>query len=143
MNAEAARIVAALGLQPHPEGGHYVETWKTLAEAGERPSGTAIYYLLAEGEVSHFHRVDADEIWHFYAGSPLQITLSPGDTGAVMRILGPDLDEGHRPQIMVPKHWWQGARSLGAWTLVGCTVSPGFTFAGFEMAPPGFQPRAS
>ncbi|OWU83623.1 cupin [Oceanicola sp. 22II-s10i] len=136
----AAEIIATLGLSPHPEGGHYRQTWIAPAREGHRPAGTAIYFLLAAEEVSHWHRVDATEIWHFHAGAPLILSLSETDTGpATDHRLGPDLSNGDRPQIIVPAHHWQAARSTGDWTLVGCTVSPAFDFAGFELAPPGFD----
>jgi len=131
----ADQIIAMLGLEPHPEGGHYAETWRAEANTGQRAAGTAIYFLLKEGERSHWHRVDAAEIWHFYAGAPLTL-----EVGRESFTLGPDLVAGQRPQIIVPPHSWQAARSQGAWTLVGCTVSPAFDFAGFEMAPPDFIP---
>ena len=138
MTAEG--IIAALGLVPHPEGGWYRQTWAAGAAAGARPAGTAILFLLAEGERSHWHRVDATEIWHFHAGAPLALSMAASDTGpAVAHRLGPDLMTGEMPQLIVPAGYWQAARSQGAWTLVGCTVSPGFTFDGFEMAPPGFD----
>lgn len=135
-------IIAALGLQPHPEGGHYVETWRADAEAEERPSGTAIYYLLRAGERSHWHRVDAAEAWHYYAGDPLALSIapSPGNEAATRYVLGPDVTSGQRPQFIVPAGDWQAAESLGAWTLVGCTVSPGFDFEGWELADPGWEP---
>jgi predicted cupin superfamily sugar epimerase len=136
----ARQIIDTLGLQPHPEGGWYRETWRAEAAPGERPSGTAIYYLLEAGDFSHWHRVDASEIWHFHAGAPLSLTVSPNGCDAEARILGPEIAAGQRPQIVVPAGWWQCATSLGAWTLVGCTVSPGFTFEGFEMAPPDWRP---
>ncbi len=136
----AREIIDALGLQPHPEGGWYRETWRAAAEPGARAAGTAIYYLLDAGEFSHWHRVDAAEIWHFYAGAPLALTLSPDGHDAEAHRLGSGLAAGQRPQIVVPAGWWQCATSLGAWTLVGCTVSPGFDFAGFEMAPPDWRP---
>ncbi|TCO70467.1 cupin domain-containing protein [Rhodovulum euryhalinum] len=141
----ADEIIATLGLTPHPEGGWYRETWRAAAEDGARPAGTAIYYLLAEGQQSHWHRVDAAEIWHFHAGAPLELCLAETAAGPAMaHRLGPDLARGERPQIVVPAHHWQAACPLGAWTLVGCTVSPGFTFQGFEMAPEGFDiPRAT
>ena len=136
-------IIRALGLKPHPEGGFYAETWRDPAPEGERGAGTAIYYLLCAGEVSAWHRVDAAEIWHWYAGAPLRLRLS-GD-GQEMRevLLGPDIIAGQRPQAIVPPHGWQSAESTGAWTLVGCTVSPAFEFAGFEMAPAGWEPGQS
>jgi predicted cupin superfamily sugar epimerase len=131
-------LIAALGLQPHPEGGYFRETWRDAASGG-RGSGTAIYYLLKEGEVSAWHRIDATEIWHHYAGAPLALTLRDG--GAETRlILGPDIAAGERPQAIVPALAWQTAASLGAWTLVGCTVSPAFEFSGFELAPDGTPP---
>ena len=144
--ADAGEIIRALGLQPHPEGGHYRETFRdkvTLGEGDEaRAASTAIYYLLQAGEVSHWHRVDAAEIWHWYAGAPLELTVSPDGKAAETLVLGTDISAGQRPQGVVPAHAWQGARSLGAWTLVGCTVAPAFRFEGFEMAPPGWQPMS-
>jgi len=137
---DARRLIESLGLAPHPEGGWYRETWRADAGAGGRAAGTAIYYLLEAGEVSHWHRVDAAEIWHWYAGAALGLSLSPDGRGAETMILGPGIEAGARPQRLVPAGWWQSARSLGAYTLVGCTVSPGFEFAGFEMAPPGWSP---
>lgn len=133
-------IIARLGLQPHPEGGWYRQTWAAEAAPGQRPSGTCIYFLLAAGERSHWHRVDAAEVWHFYAGAPLILSLSAGAEGpAEEHALGPELPAGQVPQIVVPPGWWQAARSTGEWTLVGCTVSPGFRFEGFTLAPPGFD----
>ena len=137
----ADQVVERLGLSPHPEGGFYRETFRdsrTLADG--RAASTAIYYLLGLGDVSEWHRVDAAEVWHFYAGAPLVLTVSPNGHDAEARHLGPDLMRGQSPQIVVPAGWWQTATSLGAWTLVGCTVAPGFDFAGFEMAPPGWRP---
>jgi hypothetical protein len=133
----AEEIIALLGLTPHPEGGHYRQTWIEEPYDG-RPSGTCIYFLLKGGERSHWHRVDATEIWHHYAGAPLVLRLCETETGPVREeVLGPDLATGARPQRIVPKDWWQAAQSTGEWTLVGCTVSPGFTFDGFELAAPG------
>ena len=133
-------IITALRMQPHPEGGYYVETWRHLPDKGGRGTGTAIYYLLQAGERSHWHRVDAAEIWHWYAGAPLDLSLSPDGIAVAVASLGNDLMAGARPQILVPAGVWQSAASTGAWTLVGCTVSPAFEFAGFEMAPPGWEP---
>ena len=135
-------IITELGLRPHPEGGHYAETWRAQAGAGERPAGTAIYYLLRAGERSHWHRIDAAELWHYYAGDPLALSIAPGsgDAPAERHTLGPDLAVDQRPQIVVPAGDWQTAEPLGAWTLVGCTVSPGFDFTGFELAPPDWEP---
>ncbi|MBL3597614.1 cupin domain-containing protein [Rhodovulum sulfidophilum] len=140
----AEEIIATLGLAPHPEGGWYRETWVAPAGPGGRSSGTAIYYLLTEGQRSHWHRVDADEIWLYHAGDPLELSLAATAVGPARElVLGPDLTAGARPQAVVPAGHWQAARPLGAWTLVGCTVSPGFRFEGFEMAPPDFDiPRA-
>lgn len=136
----AEEVVRLLGLVPHPEGGFYGETFRAPAPAGERGASTAIYYLLPEGEVSAWHRVvDADEVWHYYAGGPLELTLSDGRERSAV-ILGPDLAAGQRPQAVVPAGVWQTARALGEWTLVGCTVAPGFQFASFEMAPAGWEP---
>ncbi|MEM9870330.1 MAG: cupin domain-containing protein [Pseudomonadota bacterium] len=133
----ADEVIARLRLAPHPEGGHYRQTW--VAENDGRPTGTCIYFLLAEGEASHWHRVDATEIWLYHAGAPLVLSLSETDAGpAVDHLLTPDLDAG-APQIIVPAHHWQAAHSTGGWTLVSCTVSPGFEFEGFTLADPGFD----
>ena len=126
-------VIALLGLEPHPEGGWYRETWR-------EPATTAIHYLLKAGERSHWHRVDATEIWHFYAGDPMGLAVS-GDGGeASHHVLGVDLAAGQRPQVVVPPGVGQAARPRWAWYLVGCTVSPAFTFEGFELAPPGWHP---
>jgi uncharacterized protein len=137
---EVADLVARLGMRPHPEGGWYAETWRHQAAPGERPAGTAIYYLLAAGQRSHWHRVDATEIWHHYAGAPLRLAVQAGDDPTATIVLGPDVAAGQVPQGIVPAGAWQAADPTGAWALVGCTVTPGFTFAGFEMAPPGWSP---
>lgn len=139
MNADD--IIALLGLQPHPEGGRFRETFRA-SDTG-RAASTAIYFMLRAGERSHWHKVDADEIWHHYAGAPLELSMSDDGRTVRHRRLGTDFGIGETPQIVVPRHVWQAARSLGAWTLVGCTVAPGFDFAGFELAPPGWQPRPS
>jgi predicted cupin superfamily sugar epimerase len=136
----AAEVIAALRLAPHPEGGYYRETFRDSRTVDGRSVGSAIYYLLDVGEVSAWHRVDATEIWHWHAGAPLVITVSPNGHDAGARYLGPDLARGQHPQIVVPEGQWQTATSLGAWTLVGCTVSPAFRFEGFEMAPPDWRP---
>ncbi|MEL6773187.1 MAG: cupin domain-containing protein [Pseudomonadota bacterium] len=136
----ARDLIAALGLKPHPEGGWYTETWRSTAADGGRSPGTAIYFLLDAGEFSHWHRVDADETWHWYAGGPLSLSLSPNGHDAEAHVLGPEILAGQRPQITVPAGWWQAATSLGAYTLVGCTVAPGFEFEGFELAPPDWRP---
>ncbi|MEM9010747.1 MAG: cupin domain-containing protein [Pseudomonadota bacterium] len=136
----ARAMIEALGLTRHPEGGWYAETWRAEAAEGDRAAGTAIYYLLEAGDCSEWHRIDAAEIWHHYAGAPLVLTLSPDGHDAEARMLGPDIAAGQRPQCIVPPGWWQTAVSLGEWTLVGCTVSPGFEFATFELAPAGWRP---
>jgi len=136
----ADQIIAHLNLTPHPEGGHYRQTWIAESTDGTRPAGTSIYFLLKAGETSHWHRVDAAEIWHYYAGAPLILSLAETDQGpATDHVLGPDLAAGQFPQRIVPKDHWQAARSTGDWTLVGCTVSPAFQFEGFELAAPGFD----
>ncbi|MDJ0826670.1 MAG: cupin domain-containing protein [Rhodobacter sp.] len=133
-------IITRLGLQPHPEGGWYRQTWVADAPDGARPAGTCIYFLLKAGERSHWHRVDAAEIWHFYAGAPLILRIAETEVGpATAHFLGPDLAAGQAPQILVPPHHWQSAEPTGDFTLVGCTVSPGFQFDGFELAPPNFD----
>lgn len=135
-----ADVIALLELAPHPEGGHFRETFRDARGEGARAASTAIYFLLAAGEVSRWHRVDAAEVWHWYAGAPLRLEIAaPAGASEPVR-LGPDLAAGERPQAVVPAGHWQSARSLGAWTLVGCTVAPGFEFAGFELAPDGFAP---
>lgn len=126
-------VIALLGLEPHPEGGHYVETW--------RGAGSAIYYLLRAGETSAWHRIDAHEVWHWYAGAPLELSISPDGEALETRRLGTDLASGERPQAHVGPRAWQSARSLGDWTLVGCSVAPAFEFERFELAPPGWAPR--
>jgi len=140
MPDSAAAIIAALGLERHPEGGWYAETFRD-SPAGGRGRSTAIYFLLQEGEVSRWHRVkDAAEVWHHYAGATLELVLSrqPGDRKRCL--LGRDLSAGERPQAVVPAGCWQTARSLGSWTLCGCTVAPGFDFGQFELAAPGWEP---
>jgi predicted cupin superfamily sugar epimerase len=138
----ADEVVALLGLTPHPEGGFYGETFRDHLETDGRAASTAIYYLLAAGERSHWHRVDAVETWHFYRGAPLELSISADGLACTTVMLGPDLAAGQRPQAVVPRYGWQSAVSLGDWTLVGCTVAPGFVFGGFEMAPEGWAPGA-
>lgn len=138
---ESQKIIAKLGLQPHPEGGWYRQTWAGPMAEG-RASGTAILFLLQAGERSHWHRVDADEIWLWHAGAALQ--LSMGLDHAVDHRMGPDVLRNQVVQCVVPAGHWQAAQSLGDWTLVSCTVSPGFRFEGFELAEPGFDlPRGA
>jgi predicted cupin superfamily sugar epimerase len=141
MDEDSADIVIRiLGLMPHPEGGRFVETWRDPARPGQRGAGTAIYYLLRAGEVSAWHRVDAAEIWHWYAGAPLNLRVSEDGRQTRTVSLGPAIAQGQRPQAVVPPHAWQMAESTGAWSLVGCTVSPAFEFSGFALAPPGWTP---
>ncbi|HYF08765.1 MAG TPA: cupin domain-containing protein [Acetobacteraceae bacterium] len=139
-SVSAREVIAALDLHPHPEGGHFREIWRDAAPEGGRGAGTAIYYLLAADEVSHWHRVDAAECWHWYAGGPLALTISSDGHDATAVHLGPDLGLNQRPFALVPRGAWQTAVSLGRWTLVGCTVSPAFRFEGFEMAPADWRP---
>ena len=137
----AREVARLLDLAPHPEGGHYRETFRdTAVDADGRAASTAILFLLAGDEVSEWHRVDAAEVWHFHAGAPMVITLSPNGHDASAHHLGPDIRAGQSPQLVVPARCWQTAASLGAWTLVGCTVAPGFRFEGFELAPPHWRP---
>ena len=133
-------IVRMLDLVPHPEGGYFRETYRDTHSVDGRSVGTAIYFLLKAGEISRWHKVDAAEIWHFYAGSPLELGLAEPGKKAQQLVIGNDLGKRQLPQYVIPKAWWQQARSLGDWTLVGCTVAPGFEFSGFEMAPVGWEP---
>jgi predicted cupin superfamily sugar epimerase len=136
----AAEIIARLGLKPHPEGGHYRETFRDAGvDANGRSRSTAIYFLLARHERSHWHRIDAVEVWHYYAGSALVLEIADGDGRRSIR-LGADIFAGEVPQAVVPVQAWQAAESSGNWTLVGCTVAPGFDFATFELAPKGWTP---
>jgi predicted cupin superfamily sugar epimerase len=130
---DAQEVIEVLGLEPHPEGGWYRETFR-------EPASTAIYYLLRAGERSHWHRVDAPEAWHYYAGAPMGLALSADGTTAEHHVLGADLAAGQRPQVVVPAGVWQAARPRGDWSLVGCTVAPAFRFEGFELAPAGWHP---
>ena len=137
----AAEVVAALRLEPHPEGGFYRETFRDPDPPGGRGAMTSILYLLELGEVSAWHRVDAVEAWSFHAGDPLVLTISENGHDAASYHLGPDISRGQHPQVIVPKGAWQTAESLGRWTLVGCVVAPAFRFEGFELAPPDWRPR--
>jgi predicted cupin superfamily sugar epimerase len=140
-SAEAGAIVARLGMQPHPEGGWYVETFRDAAGPDGRGASTAIYFLLEKGQVSAWHRVrDAVEVWHHYDGAPLELRVADPARGQWTALLGRDLAAGQRLQAVVPADAWQTARSLGDWTLVGCTVAPGFLFSAFELAPDGWAP---
>jgi predicted cupin superfamily sugar epimerase len=137
----AADVIRLLDLKPHPEGGHFREIFRDTRQVeNDRAASTAIYFLLARGERSHWHRVDAVEIWHWYAGAPLELEITQNE-GRIERItLGSDLASGQRPQAVVPAHAWQAAESLGDWTLCGCTVAPGFEFKHFELAPQCWVP---
>ena len=139
-NLSAQDVIRLLDLKPHPEGGHFRESFRDARQVDGRAASTAIYFLLVRGERSHWHRVDAVEVWHWYAGAPLALEISQ-TPGCVERVtLGCDLNDGARPQAVVPAHAWQAAETLGDWTLVGCTVAPGFEFAGFELAPKNWEP---
>lgn len=135
MSTEADRLIELLHLQPHPEGGHFRETFRDARDGGGRAASTAIFFLLKAGEASRWHRIDAAEVWHFYRGAPLELKI-----GKDIYVLGPDIDAAQLPQLVVPPGQWQAARSLGDYTLVGCTVAPGFQFEHFEMAGDGFTP---
>ncbi|NGO65516.1 cupin domain-containing protein [Rhizobium daejeonense] len=140
---QAEDIIRTLGMQRHPEGGWFVETYRDQAGA-PRGHSTAIYYLLEAGEQSHWHRVrDAVEVWHYYAGAPLALRSSPDGDAVETIVLGPDLAKGERPQAIIPAGGWQAAESLGAFTLVGCTVAPGFEYSSFEMASPDWKPAGA
>ena len=139
---DADEIIALLELEPHPEGGYFKETFRDSVQSSDgRAASTAIYFVLRAGEVSRWHKVDASEMWHWYAGAALKLSISPDAAGPVDHVqLGMDWSAGQRPQAVVPAHFWQQAQSLGDWTLVGCTVAPGFEFSGFEMASAEFNP---
>jgi predicted cupin superfamily sugar epimerase len=139
----AEHVVRLLELIPHPEGGYYRETFRDSANVDGRACSTAIYYLLKEGQVSRWHRIDAAEVWHWYCGAPIELRIAAGNGPAETFRLGPALTAGERPQVIVPAGHWQSARSLGSWTLAGCTVAPGFSFTGFELADAGFSPAES
>lgn len=141
MDATAKAIIERLGLSPHPEGGWYRETWRAEAKAGERASATAIHFLLEAHQRSHWHRVDAAELWLWHAGGPLALLTAADETGPVARrILGGDVLVGEAPQLLVPTGHWQAAEPVGGWALASCVVSPGFEFAGFELADAGWSP---
>ncbi|MDG1878448.1 MAG: cupin domain-containing protein [Acidimicrobiales bacterium] len=139
--ADVDQIGELLGLEPHPEGGRYAETWRAVSTDGTRSAMTAIYFLLTDEERSHWHSVDATKIWHHYAGAPLVLETSDGTTSS-RRVLGADVLSGERPQLVVGPGEWQAASTSGAWTLVGYTVTPGFEFSGFELATPEWAPSA-
>lgn len=130
----ADEVIRLLGLEAHPEGGYYRETFRDFIRIGERSASTAIYFLLKQGEISRWHRIDAVEVWHWYGGAPIRLQIRKGEGPIETVLLGNDLLNNERPQAVVPALAWQTAETLGAWTLVGCTVAPGFEFAGFELA---------
>jgi uncharacterized protein len=137
----AADIIARLELRPHPEGGHYRETFRDCrTDAQGRALSTVIYFMLARGERSPWHRIDAVEVWHYYAGSALILRIANEGCASHTIRLGPDVATGERPQAIVPADAWQSAESTGDWTLIGCTVAPGFEFAKFELAEPYWFP---
>jgi predicted cupin superfamily sugar epimerase len=139
--SSAAEIIRLLELQPHPEGGHFREMFRDPCQMEGRAVSTAIYYLLKQGERSHWHRVDAAEVWHHYAGAPLALHIAESEKAkSATHVLGKNLAAGERPQIVVAEGHWQAAEPLGDWTLVGCTVAPGFEFAGFELARKDWSP---
>jgi len=142
---EAGDVVAALAMRPHPEGGWYVETWRAPSgEPGARPAVSTILYLLAVGERSHWHRVDAAEVWQHAGGDPIELRIwTEGDAAVTTYRLATNLEPGSVVQKVVPAGSWQAARPLGSWGLVGCIVAPAFEFAGFELAPPGWEPPVS
>ena len=142
-NVTAEWLINNLKLEPHSEGGWFRQTFIDQPESGERAYSTLIYYLLEGGEVSKWHRVDASEVWHWYAGAPMRLTISPDGLTAESHVLGNDFLAGERPHVVVPKHHWQTARSMGDWSLVGCTVAPGFLYANFEIADQKSMPRAA
>jgi uncharacterized protein len=138
----ADEVIRELGLSPHPEGGWYRESFRdTAASSDGRARSTAIHFLLKAGETSHWHRIDAIEIWLWHAGAPLALSISTDGEGTQTHRLGVDIAEGERPQAVVPAHAWQSAKSLGSWTLVSCVVAPGFEFSAFELAPPDWKPE--
>ena len=138
---DAREIIARLELEPHPEGGWYRQTWRARAVPEGRAAGTAIHFLLEAGQRSHWHRIDAAELWLFHAGAPLRLRTAAADAGPVATVtLGPEVLAGHRPQHLVQPGEWQAAEADAGWTLVSCVVVPGFRFEGFTLAPPGWEP---
>lgn len=138
---DAQALIERLKLNPHPEGGWYRETWRAPAAAGDRASATAILFLLEAGGRSHWHRVDAAELWLWHAGAPLTLRIAADDAGPIEPVrLGGDVAAGETPQALVPAHHWQAAEADAGWALVSCVVSPGFEFSGFELADAGWAP---
>jgi predicted cupin superfamily sugar epimerase len=130
----ADEVIRLLQLEAHPEGGYFRETFRDSKRVGERSASTAIYFLLKRGQISRWHRIDSVEVWHWYGGAPIRLQIRNGEEPVETVLLGNDLLNSERPQVIVPAHAWQSAETLGEWTLVGCTVAPGFEFAGFELA---------
>ena len=141
---DAQALIAQLGLQPHPEGGWYRETWRAVAADGKRATGTLIHFLLQAGQRSHWHRVDADEMWLWQGGDRLELSTAADAAGPVATtVLGPDFAAGDSLQGVVPAGHWQAAAPVPGshgYVLVSCAVVPGFEFSGFELAPPGWAP---
>ncbi|MDF2982924.1 MAG: cupin [Devosia sp.] len=136
----ASEVVALLGMEPHIEGGFYRQTFADAPNAAGRPHSTLIYYLLDNHQTGAWHRVDSSEVWHWYAGAPMRLDISRDGKTVTEHALGNDLAAGERPQLVIPGNAWQRAACLGDWTLVGCTVAPGFQFSKFEQAEPGWEP---
>jgi predicted cupin superfamily sugar epimerase len=136
----AGEIIAQLGLEPHIEGGFYRQTFADQRDATGRPISTLIYYLLTNNQSGAWHRVDAAEVWHWYGGAPMLLSISHDGKTTTNHRLGIDLSAGERPQLVIPAGAWQRAKVEGDWSLVGCTVAPGFQFSKFEQAPPGWAP---
>ncbi|MBA3475914.1 MAG: cupin domain-containing protein [Actinobacteria bacterium] len=143
MRRDTRALVDRLGLEPHPEGGWFVETWRAPAADGERAAASAILFLLTAGEQSRWHRVDASEVWQWSGGGPLELRIVAPDGQVAVHRLGGDVTSGNALQVVVPAGAWQSARPLGAWGLVGCIVAPAFSFEGFELAPDGWEPGES
>jgi predicted cupin superfamily sugar epimerase len=137
---DADALIRQLNLRPHPEGGHFREVFRDVRGSDGRARSTAIYFLLRADDNSHWHRIDVCEVWHWYGGSPLALSIAPARGAPVVHVLGNDIAAGQRPQVVVPERAWQRARTLGDYTLAGCTVAPGFDFDKFELAPEGFEP---
>jgi predicted cupin superfamily sugar epimerase len=138
----AQDIIRLLDLKPHPEGGYFRETFRDARQiSGGRAASTAILFLLARGQRSLWHRIDAVEVWHWHAGAPLALDIAPEGKQAEHVMLGCDLAAGERPQAIVPAQAWQAGTTFGDWTLCGCTVAPAFEFSGFELAPKDWQPK--
>lgn len=140
---DATSLIQGLGLARHPEGGWYRETWRAPALAGGRSAGTSILFLLEAGQRSHWHRVDAAELWIYQAGTPPLLSLADDAGRVTTQALGIDLAAGQQPQCLVQPHQWQATQAGAGWCLVACVVVPGFQFEGFELAPPSWSPGAA